>query len=45
MQYSQSYQQPLPWWCQFGWQLAIMAAVDIAVTLLLYALPAVVPIP
>ena len=44
MHYSQSY-QPLPWWCQLGWQLLIMLAVDIAVTALLYSLPAVGFIP
>jgi hypothetical protein len=32
--------EPLPWWCQLGWQLAIMAAVDVAVTLLLHVIPA-----
>ena len=44
MQSVQSY-QPLPWWCQLGWQLLIMAAVDVAVTLLLYSVPAVGFIP
>ena len=33
--------QPLPWWCQLVPQLLIMAAVDVLVTLLLHAIPAV----
>ena len=33
--------EPLPWWCQLGWQLLIMAAVDVAVTLLLHVIPAI----
>ena len=33
--------QPLPWWCQVGWHLAIMAAVDVLVTLLLHVIPAI----
>jgi hypothetical protein len=38
---TQSYQpEPLPWWCQLGWQFAIMAAVDLGVTLLLHVIPA-----
>ena len=38
---TQPYQQPLPWWCQLGWQFAIMAAVDVLVALLLHVIPAV----
>jgi hypothetical protein len=45
MQFSQTHQQPLPWWCQLGWQLAIMFAVDVLATVLLYNLPAIAPIP
>jgi hypothetical protein len=37
---AQLYQQPLPWWCTLPWQLLIMAAVDVAVTLLLHVIPA-----
>jgi len=33
--------QPLPWWCQLGWQFAIMAAVDVLVALLLHVIPAI----
>ncbi len=40
-QSAQTHQEaPLPWWCQLGWQLLIMAAVDVLVTLLLHVIPA-----